>query len=318
MDTPEAMGESYYLTPDMPVVVERHQVSLKFYESLKRSKEILTSALRIEERYELLLGNYIAFEKILMDSSIENMSRNKWYMDDQYYTDAFKERMNINRFAINLLTSAKMYMDQMVKDIRTCNESDELSKEYFKKITGEQYDKFFEYRFMEALRNHVQHYGFPASSVTANTRTKKAEESFFWYYITLADATKKELSKNDKFKKAVLNEMPDKVELGNAIRVYMASISDIQEQVRQAVSSYVDSARDEIEKVVSSFCELDPTSDSVIVSRHAGPSPVHVEIDSFSVMLMHDDVRIRLQNQNSEMTNLPRRMALSNFHKTAN
>lgn len=315
MSKPEVMVESYHLTPDTAVVVERIEVSKDRYESLKRSKEILISALRVEERYELLLGNYIAFEKILMDSSVENMSRSKWYMDDHYYSDAFKERMNINRYVINLLTSAKMYMDQTMRDIRTCNSSDDLSKEFFKKITSEHYDKFFEYRFMEALRNHVQHYGFPASSVTASVRTKRTEESFEWYYLTLADATKKELSKNKKFKESVLNEMPEKVELGNAIRFYMASISDIQEQVRQVMASYVNSARDEIDKAFSNFSELNPRNDLVLVSRHSGPSAEHAEVECFSVMLMHDDVRIRLQQQNSEMTNLPRRAALSNYNK---
>lgn len=313
MSVQENIKDSYYLQTDSVGLVSSVEISLEKYKSLKRSQEVLFAALSIEEKYELLVGNYIALELVLVEISVQNMSRNKFSVGDNYYADAFRERMSINRHIINFLTSVKMYMDQTVRDIRTCNESDELAKGYFKAITSQQYDQYFEYRFMEQLRNHVQHYDFPANSVTSTTQVKQDREGCTWHFLTTVSSLKTVLAKNKKFKKEVLNEIPEKVELGSAIRIYLASISDIQEKVRQVISNYVLAARSEVESAFANFPDLNAKVDSLLVFHRQESSISSAEVECFSVMLMHDDVRIFLQNQNLPMHNLSRRTAMSNY-----
>jgi len=294
----------------------RVEITKEEFHRLEKSKATLLAALKLEERYELLVGNYISFEKTLTEYSIENMARLKW-MDDHYYSTSFMESLNLNRHIINFLTSARMYMDQTAKDIRMCMGNEESAQILFSKAKSQQYDGCFEYRFMEALRNHVQHFGFPVSQVVANNRFEKQEGGGRWSYTVEVVALKNSLSENRKFPKKILSEMPEKVEIGHALRVYMASISCVQEIVREAVEVKVDLARANIEEAFARF-ELPSYANNVIRASRQEEKNIDnaekKEIDSFNIFLVFDDIRKRLQGLNVEMRNLPKRIA-ANYHK---
>lgn len=318
MDTADTKESKYYLETDT-VNLTQVEITRGEFDNLKKSKAILAAALSLEERYELLIGNYISFEKTLTDYSIENMTRFKWSDDNHYYSASFMESLNLNRHIINLLTSARMYMDQTLRDIRTCMSDGKLAEDFFLKAKSEQYDKHFEYKFMEALRNHVQHFGFPASQVTANNRFDKLETGARWSYTVEVTAFKKTLSENKKFSKKVLAEMPERVEIGRSTRVYLASISIIQERIRETIEPFVDEARSHIEEAFSQF-EPSPIGNKMVHVTHREKQGANgragEEIESFNLLLIFDEIRKQLQGLNIEMRNLPRRIAANYYQKS--
>lgn len=113
----------------------------------------------IEENYELLLSNYLDLEKECLNVAVDYMVRTS-----TDYTDLFNIRLAFNRRIVNLLTSTRLYKDQIQKYIGACTPNDKNILKRVKKLFSDEED-CFEYRFMEALRNHVQHSGLAVRSI---------------------------------------------------------------------------------------------------------------------------------------------------------
>ena len=131
------------------------EISHEAFEGIKSSKAILNAGLSMEEKYEVLVSNYLEFEKEMLIYSAECMIRNN------LNTDAFsKIKMDLNRRLVNIMTAARSYIDQVSRDIRSIVPHEIKENDFVKKALSDKYDELFEYRFMESLRNHVQHREF--------------------------------------------------------------------------------------------------------------------------------------------------------------
>ena len=113
------------------------------FNTLKQARLCLSAALAIEEKYELLISNYLDLEKECLNVTSDSMVRRS-----KDYSDFFEIRLAFNRRVVNLLTSTKLYIDQIQQHVNSCfpDRSDIGSnvKSFFLYV----YDKFFEYRFM--------------------------------------------------------------------------------------------------------------------------------------------------------------------------
>lgn len=132
------------------------EISESDFLQLKTSRDCLLGALAIEEKYELLVANFIDLEKECLNITCESMLRN-----NDEYSDFFDIRIRLNRRVVNLLTASRLYMDHLSQHVKTCllNETANV-----KSLFSSEYDGCFEYRFMEALRNYVQHRGLAVHS----------------------------------------------------------------------------------------------------------------------------------------------------------
>jgi hypothetical protein len=79
------------------------------------------------------------------------------------WTSMFSDISRINRSLPNLLTITRIYTDPVKHDMGTLSA---LPKEPILNCFGQEYDSYFEYRLMEALRNHVQHHGMPITELS--------------------------------------------------------------------------------------------------------------------------------------------------------
>ncbi|MDZ7643233.1 MAG: hypothetical protein U5K76_02735 [Woeseiaceae bacterium] len=70
------------------------------YKALEAARDVLSNALAIEEKYEIVIANYLDFEKELLDKAVGNMARG---LGD--YGDFFELRLDLNKRLVNLLTS---------------------------------------------------------------------------------------------------------------------------------------------------------------------------------------------------------------------
>ena len=73
------------------------EISEQEYLGLEWAKLVLSEALRIEEKYEMLLQNYLAFEKLQMNFATESMVRTFGG-----YEEAFDIRLRLNIHLLNL------------------------------------------------------------------------------------------------------------------------------------------------------------------------------------------------------------------------
>lgn len=277
------------------------EIDQSIFDALKDSRELLYSARVIEEKYDLLIQNYLEFEQEVLSKLVENMVTNQIGYDDFY-----ELRSVLNRRIVNFLTSAKLYSDQIQKHVNTCMNDcvNEKVKDFFR----DEYDTNFEYRFMEALRNYVQHYCLAVHHITMNSSWERDVEPFQQVNKIKICALKSELVLDKSFKRGVLNEMDNEVDLLRAIRVYMSSFGGIHNKIRRLICDNVNIARDLVQKTIDDYRLID-TGDVIGLNAYSveGSDPFSLPIETCPVMLDWDDVRLNLQRRNDGVTNLGKR-----------
>lgn len=134
-------------TPEITITEEQ-------FHAARKSRLALNAAFALEETYDLLLSNFLELEQDALCAAASSVVR-----DIHSYEDLFEVRSNSNRRAVNLLSAARLYLDHAPQHLADCARDVDVSRKLFKQATAKQYDAQFSYRFMEALRNHVQHSG---------------------------------------------------------------------------------------------------------------------------------------------------------------
>lgn len=278
------------------------RISKSEFDKLKASKEALKSAKAIEEKYDLLMSNFLELEKEILKQLAKQM-----ILSLDSYKDFYELQSVIDRRVVNLLTSTKLYYDQIEKHVRTCMGGNidfgKQAKNYF----CAEYDNCFEYRFMEALRNHVQHYGLAVHSVSLPSKWIGEDENRQFVHQILIYATKAELSHNTDFKKSVFTEMPEKVELIKAIRIYIGCLSNVHERIRKLIKTNVSLSRANIEDVIHRYRENN-SGDSIGLSAYTVEvnDPAAKPTEQVALLLDWDDVRLSLINKNRACQNISR------------
>lgn len=133
--------------------------------SIVEARNVLSAAMAVEEKYELLVSNYIELEKELLKVAADDM-----IYRDRDYSVFFDIRLLFNQRLVNLLTSSRLYIDQIQQHIKTCLPNDLEASINVKGFFSKEYDAHFEYQFMEALRNFVQHRGLAVHSTNHSSR----------------------------------------------------------------------------------------------------------------------------------------------------
>ena len=280
------------------------EISKERYTAYKQSRTILTNCLAIEENYEILISNYLDLEKQILDATLTHMVRG--YAG---YSDFFDLRLALNIRLVNLLTSARLYVDHLPQHVKECiphtGDAKKLVQSFFKK----EHDESYEYRFMDALRNHVQHCGLPIHWTSSDVewtglgKDGLQEHYMLEYHLEFA-AQKPFLEEDGKFKREVLHESPDKIDLKAATRRYIESLSKAHDAVRDLIKESVHKSRQMLEDTYSQYSKIYAES---LVGLSACKTNDQELIETVPLMLDWDNVRVKLQERNQKLVNLRRR-----------
>jgi hypothetical protein len=274
------------------------------FEAIRRSREILANGLDMEEKYEILISNYLEFEKELLEFAALSMIRNPYD-----YEDFFQVRTVLNRRLVNILTAARLYVDQLHQHVRVALPGRPNVKEEVKSLFSKEYDQCFEYRFMETLRNYVQHRGIPVYGTQFHGSRKDSEEEPRFMFSMEVSSNKNTLQEDTIFKKKILDETPDKVDLKMATRSYIEGISRIHSSARKLIEQSLGQSRAVIEKARASYQKVHIGS---LTGLHAICLNEDGGLDSAIPLLLDwDDIRVRLIRRNSELVNLSKRYVSS-------
>jgi hypothetical protein len=207
------------------------------YKELKTASEALAEVLFIEEKFDIVVENTFELEVEMLRST------QKFLMFADFSYD--NEQLILNRRFVNLLTACRLYFDHASHHLSTLFGTDSVESDDFEKTKSEQYDTYFGYRFMEALRNFVQHRGYPISEMWVSTGLAGRSEEHEKIPPNEAPPGRcnidpivlaKELRKDGKFKRTVLKEVeamkPPAVNLKSATREYIEGMWRIHEVIR--------------------------------------------------------------------------------------
>lgn len=285
------------------------EIKKENYDQLKMARLCLSAAMALEEKYELLISNYIDLEKECLNVSTEYMVRRS-----SGYTDFFDIRLLFNKRIVNLLTSTRLYIDQIQQHVKTCLPNDPGIEIAVKSLLSAEYDQSFEYRFMEAIRNYVQHRGLAVHSTSRHQGWDSHEENAELEYKTRLFTDKSEVESDKAFKKQVSNEMPEQVDLIYASRVYIESISKVHCKIRDLISNVTEESRNQIDKFRNKYADISEGKQVGIYAicyiskdKNAGI------VEKYPLILEWDNIRLELIRKNTNLINLRKRHVSSSI-----
>lgn len=265
------------------------------------ARTTLNAAFALEETYDLLLANFLELEQETLCSAASSVVRNI-----ASYEELFEVRSRSNRRVVNLLSSARLYIDHAPQHLADCTQHSSAAKELFRKTTSTQYDSQFSYRFMEALRNHVQHSGLAVHVVRHASRWTGTEPDTVLETRLELLTEKRFLLEDAQFQKKTLAETPDRVELIQAAREYLQGLGQVHSEIRAHIAQSALMARDVLQKLIDSYAPVNN-------GRTLGLSVMRVDGDEreplLPIFLDWDDLRMKLLARNSTLGNLGRRVA---------
>jgi hypothetical protein len=275
------------------------EITAEEYAEFAKAHNILSSALAIEETYEILITNYLEFEKQILNTTAGYMVR-----DHFDYSDFFEVHLGLNIRLVNLHTAARLYKDQLPHNVPVCVPHVADAKAVVEKLFSKEYDENKEYRFMDALRNHVQHRGLAIHATQPGSRWTSLEADGLMEYSMELASLRSYLEENPRFNQKVLSELEDKIDLKGATRRYMESMSNVHESARSMIAASVTLARELIEDAHRRY--------AAIHNEHLGSLSAcqwsnERQISAIPLVLDWDNIRVKLQQRNRKLTNLSKR-----------
>lgn len=295
----------YLLRNNVSGKVPEIEITENEYFEFEKARNILSNALAIEEKYEILISNYLDFERQILETVSGFMIRS--HLD---YSDFFEIRLGLNIRLVNLLTAARLYIDQLNQNVRDCVPNITVAEEEIKKICNIEYDNNKEYRLMEALRNYVQHRGIPVHLTQLGGRWTSLEGDGSLEYNMDVFSQRSYFEEDPKFKKEILAEQNEKIDLKAATRSYIESISNINETARNMIDKSVLEARKLIEDAQSRYKTI---CDENLVGLSACIWSDKRQVSAIPLLLDWDNVRVKLQKRNKKLINLKKRYVTSSI-----
>lgn len=189
-------------------------------------------ALSVEEKYDLVLENYLELERAVLGTAAN------WMVRGESNPEVLRNDSALyNRRLLNLLSAARTFVDQVPHHLgEFVTGGSMLATEAFSSA----YDTHIGYRAMSALRNYVQHRGMPVHANGYQHGMYKDEhcKNHFSHTALLA-LVPAELSADGKFKAAVLDELrelDERIDLMWLARDYLDGLSEAHSVIRTAMA----------------------------------------------------------------------------------
>lgn len=207
--------------------------------------------LDIEEKLDMVLQNYVEYEHELLQITLRSALFNPGGWSD--FRDIIHQ---INRRLVNLLSTSRLYVDQLRHDALPLLRASVDGTDIVKAITSREYDSRLGYRTMEALRNYVQHRGLPLHSVTlgggwVDTPDGERRKEKTTLYLNVQT-----LSEDEKFKRSVLEELRGgnrKLPLKPLVRDYITGLICVQQAVREKLAGIVMNDDDWLRSLITRY-----------------------------------------------------------------
>jgi len=231
------------LDENLKPIYEYQTLSASEYLNIKNSRLCEEFILEVEKSYELIVQNYIEFEKELFSIVLTNEINGK--PQNQYPSIDSK----INRMLLNLLTSTYLFSCKFIEAKRDNSDISKIKANY-KKHSNNVHNKSYEYAFMSFLRNMLNHGGsLPKEIISGgmwstywarsegddNFIIAETDMRFSILDINIKkDKIKKKLKKY--LKSEVRKKIPNEFYLRRCIRIYISEISGILAKLRPEMS----------------------------------------------------------------------------------
>lgn len=203
--------------------------------------------------------------------------------------------MDANRHILNLLSSARTYIDQVVRDFELFGSKREF-KIRAKMLMKEAYDTSKDYRIVDQLRNRVQHQALPVDGMSSSIGPTADKSETMMFYCEKARIA----ADQGKFKQRVLDECDDKIDLRALMRGCMTEMSRIHIALRELVNKECERSRGIITSAIAEYAaeQEDKSSSTSVIGLASVVMRDDKIVESVPLLLNWDDTRVKLASKN--------------------
>jgi hypothetical protein len=294
------------------LVLERSEpvkMSEAEFNEIDDAKTAVMEAVFIEQKFDTVVENYLELETCFLDATARIM-----LLGNQDYQWFQTERNLYNRRFVNLLSACRSYLDRCEPHVTTMKLRDDAAHQVSLR-KSQHYDTCFGYRLMEAIRNFVQHRGFPIHAVAYPSRTL-GEGQHERIEFSLSPYIKADyLASDEKFKGLILQELTQRggrINLKPLIRDYVSALADVHELLRHISKDRLQMCQNILLQAIDKFQAVNPNVESVVglaaVAKENG-TPVR-SVPIFKDLL---DYQGEMERKNSNLRNLRLRYVSGNW-----
>lgn len=218
---------------------------------IRKAKKAILRAIALEEKLDHVLENFADLERELLNMALEH-SIFPGKIDDLLGGGAHL----VNRRIVNLLTTTRLYLDQVMHDLSEIFGKDSEQYKAVKQSIRREYDSVLSYRVMEELRNHAQHRSLPTHVISFGATWDKSPDLTGLRFYVVPSIEVLVLQEDPKFKKAVLKELTEAadekgcVNLLPSVRQYVEALGRIHHGVREVTAPQLSQA----DKLIAEYC----------------------------------------------------------------
>ncbi len=185
----------------------------------------------IEQKFDLVIENYADYERELLELSL----RHSLHQDFRWA--GFQDQIAaVSRRLANLLSAARLYLDQVTHDLRSTFGPAADLPVAVKAKSSEEYDARFGYRVMETLRNVMQHRSMPVHALSF-----PHESVGQGLQVRAVPSIEVARLKDAELKPAVLAELQSRgesIDLTPLVRDYVEGLSNVHGELRTLAAPY--------------------------------------------------------------------------------
>lgn len=214
---------------------DRMDITQAEFEAFGEAVSRLLHVVDAEEKFATFMDNYFELEQELLTEALSTLVFLS--VDARSLQSA---RTLISRRIINLLTSARLYIDSLPQHAGKLLSANNTALKKVLQTPADAYDSLLGYRVMEALRNYSQHEALPVHSWTTSAHQDKDEGSQAILFSVKPALDIQRLENANAFKSSVLKELKaldKKLELKPFIREYVQGIGGVQTSFRLETKS---------------------------------------------------------------------------------
>jgi len=200
------------------------QIPQAEYKAIFKARADVLTFVGIERKFDLLVENYADYERELLEVSLQSL-----LVSESSYAREQDQGLAIERRLANLLTTAKLYLDQVDSDLSKVYRNKSDVRKHRDQARSKQRETSQEYRVVEELRNHLQHRGMPLWGVTYPSSWNDSLTRLRFGVEPLLDVTQ---LRDDGFDKHIIRELEregEQVPLTPFVRKYVEGLGIVHQ-----------------------------------------------------------------------------------------
>lgn len=219
------------------------EISKNEFERIYKSKNIVTGLMSFELKFNILFECYRRLEIEMFEMAFDLTIK-----DDFSRQISSEIVINLNQNLLSFLTAVRAYHDQRPQDLAAFSTPESPWAEKANGVFHSIFNLIFEYRVMEAVRNHAQHHRLPIERFYTGASRDKTEKSISELRYTIdPEINLIELAKNNKLNKRTREEISELgvewMDIKLALRRYVSGLAQGHNEVRSMIFDMFEDAK---------------------------------------------------------------------------